>query len=165
MCKSVDNKLIFRATWMIFGLFVALLIVMSFWFIKLESNTSSAGKGVLIGRPIGSFVAVFAFVSSLKWKIVFEKDSLIIGYPQDKIFYKSVKVNYSDITMVEIEDKRNINKEFSIIYITVNGYEKKFKITTALSCKKKQMREAFERLSSKVEARNQEKVGPSSSSV
>ena len=47
----------------------------------------------------------------------------------------------------------------------VNGYEKKFKITTALSCKKKQMREAFERLSSKVEAQNQEKVGPSSSSV
>ena len=158
-------KKVYRPTWLIIFFIIFILITIMFFFVEPEGNSITLEIGFRVGRIAAGLISFYSFFLIFKWKIVFEKEGLIIGYPQDKIFYKSVKVNYSDIAMVEIKDKRNGNREFSIIYIMVSGYENKFKITTAFSVKKKQMREAFEWLFAKVEAQNQEKAGLTSSSV
>ena len=164
MTKGVDKKLTFRATWMVVGFLIGLLIAMSFWFIKLESNTGPVGKGVLIGRPIAMIVCFCGLWMAIRTKIIFKSDRLIISYPEKMIFFKPIEILYTDIIKIQIQDNVVLKVKGKGIFISVRGKQELY-LSTVSFTRKKQLHAAFEDLSAKAEAQNQEKVGPSSSSV
>ena len=156
---------IFRATWIRMAICIFILLTIGTWFCSTTSDSAPLRAGFYIFRLALSLMAFGLFFTLHRWKVVFKQDRILIDCMQDKFFFNKVEVKHSDIIKIEQNDDEVLKIKGKYIYISIRGKEEKLWVRTTFFSRKKQLHAAFEDLYAKVEAQNQEKVGPSSSSV